>query len=228
MGRDNRAVDHPGEAPVTYAETSFRKFRNTDDGASPHAPGPEYAMLQLILGTVVFALAAAAIGMFAMVGQLTSQVHDPAAGAPVPDVPPRPLPEARLGAEPDQWPPELADVPQQPLAHVVVFGATCHSCHRIASGATGSLDILTPRPAIVISCATTQRGAQFVEGHPAVASYPYALDVGGEWLRANFGVGTSPTILVFTHGRLRSAYTFTSASTLADLPAAEVPQGAGR
>src|SRR5690606_15972034 len=46
VGRDNRAVDHPGEAPVTYAETSFRKFRNTDDGASPHAPGPEYAMLQ--------------------------------------------------------------------------------------------------------------------------------------------------------------------------------------
>src|SRR5690606_18900164 len=153
----------------------------------------------------------------------TSQVGAPAGDLPPPDTPPRPLAEARLGAEATQWPAEFADLPEQPLAYVVVFGATCNSCHRIASGATGSLD-LNPRPAIVISCPTERRGADFAAAHPLVTSHPYAIDVGGEWLRGNFGVGTSPAILAFAHGRLRSAHTFTSAPMLRNLPAPDPEQ----
>lgn len=175
-------------------------------------------MAQLILGVIVFALAAAVIGLFAKLGDLASQVREPTDDLPSPDTPPQPLPQAKLGAEADQWPAELADLPRQPLAHVVVFGVTCNSCHRIASGATGSLDALTPRPAIVISCPTAQRGADFVATYSMVASHPHAIDVGGEWLRGNFGVGTSPTILVFEYGKLRSAHTFTTVPMLLNLP----------
>lgn len=177
-------------------------------------------MVEIVLGVAVFALTVAVVGLFAMMGELASRVPDPVAEEIDPDAPPRPLAEVRLGAEAERWPAELADVPEQPLAHVLVFGASCGTCRRILSGGTGPLDVLDPRPAIVISASGQAAGAEFVAEHPVLASFPHAIDAGGEWLKQNFGVDTSPSVLVFARGRLQSAHTFAAATMLRNLPAA--------
>jgi len=192
-------------------------------------------MVEIVLGVAVFMLTIAVIGLFAMMGELSSRVPEPDAlsGQDGPARPgqrpstvdilphPHPVPEARLGAEPAQWPPELAAVREADRAHVVVFGSTCATCGRIASGETGPLDALAPPLAVVVSCPLPKDGADFLAQHPMVTDYPHVVDVGGAWLNTNFAVGTSPSVLVFEHGRLRSAHTFTSAKVLSHLPASE-------
>jgi hypothetical protein len=71
--------------------------------------------------------------------------------------------------------------------------------------------------AVVVSCPRPQAGAEFVAKHPMVAEHPYLIDVGGAWLD-NFDVAVSPSVLVFAGGRLKSAHTFTTATTLLQLP----------
>lgn len=185
-------------------------------------------MVEIVLGVAVFVLAVAVVGLFAMMGELTSRLPepDPLAGADRPldlsnmDMAPHPhpIPEARLGAEPSEWPPELSPIRDAELAHVVVFGSTCATCGRIAAGETGPLDALPQPLAIVLSCPGKRDGDEFLAQHPMVTGYPHILDVGGAWLTTNFGVGTSPAVLVFANGRLREAHTFTSAKVLPQLP----------
>jgi hypothetical protein len=104
-------------------------------------------------------------------------------------------------------------------AHIVVFGSTCVTCQRIAGGETGPLDGLAPPLAVVVSCPLPKDGAEFLKRHPMVTDYPHHIDVGGAWLNTNFEMNTSPSVLVFNHGRLAAAYTFTSAKVLSQLPA---------
>jgi hypothetical protein len=177
-------------------------------------------MIEVVLGVAVFVLAAAVIGLFAMMGELASRQPDRIDASPD-----RPSPthlhqvaEARLGAAPPRWPDELAPVRDADLAHVVVFGSTCASCERIASGETGPLTALPAPLAVVVSCPRAEDGAAFLARHPMVADHPHLVDVGGAWLIRNFEVGISPSVLVFTRGRLRSAHTFTAAAALSHLP----------
>jgi hypothetical protein len=177
-------------------------------------------MVQVVLGVAVFVLAVAVVGLFAMIGELAARVPDPdqPAGAVGGPGSLQPLPGARLGAEPAAWPPALFEVRDAALAHVIVFGSSCATCGQIASGETGPLDVI-PRPlAVVISCARPEAGDEFLVRYPMVTGYPHVLDVRGEWLISNFEVGVSPTVLVFGHGRLISAHTFTAATVLQELP----------
>jgi len=177
-------------------------------------------MVEIVLGVAVFVLAAAIIGLYAMMGELASRVPDP--DRPTDDARLlRPIAEARLGAEPAEWPSELAAVRDAELAHVLVFGSTCVACGRIASGETGPLSILPPPVAVVVSCPRPHAGAEFVATHPMVTDHPYLIDVGGAWVTANFDVAVSPSVLVFAGGRLTSAHTFTTATTLLQLPRAD-------
>ncbi|HEX6681435.1 MAG TPA: hypothetical protein VF062_01475 [Candidatus Limnocylindrales bacterium] len=179
-------------------------------------------MVEIVLGVAVFVLAIAVVGLFAMMGELSSKVSDRAAPsglehAVVPH--PHPVPEAKLGVEPAEWPDELAAVRDAERAHVVVFGSTCLTCGHIASGETGPLDVLAPPLAIVVACPGEDDGIEFVTRHPMVTAYPVVLDVGAVWLTRNFEMGTSPGVMVFANGRLESAHTFTSAAALKLLPA---------
>lgn len=174
-------------------------------------------MVQIVLSVAVFVLAVAVIGLFAMMGELASRVRDPDQPAG-PEHPPQPIPEARLGAAPTDWPRELAAIRDADLAHVVVFGSTCATCARIADGETGPVDVLPAPMAVVVSCPRPEAGAEFLAKHPMVTDHTHVLDVRGDWLTNNFDIGISPSVLVFTNGRLRSAHTFTSAATLSQLP----------
>jgi hypothetical protein len=185
-------------------------------------------MVEIVLGVAVFVLAAAVVGLFAMMGELASRLPDedrpagpdgPGTGAGDRRAERRlwPVPEARLGAEPAEWPAELAAVREAELAHVVVFGSTCVTCGQIANGETGSLDVLPPPLALVVACPGPEDGAEFLAKHPMVAGYPHVIDVGGTWLASNFEVGISPSVLVFARGRLESAHTFIAATALSHL-----------
>jgi hypothetical protein len=177
-------------------------------------------MVEIVLGVAVFVLTAAIIGLYAMMGELASRVPDsdrPAGDARLL----RPVAGARLGVEPAEWPSELAAVRDADLAHVLVFGSTCVTCRRIASGDTGPLSILPAPLAVVVSCPRPDAGAEFVAEHPMVTDHPYLIDVGGAWVTDNFEVAVSPSVLVFAGGRLKSAHTFTTATTLLQLPRAD-------
>jgi hypothetical protein len=187
-------------------------------------------MVEIVLGVAVFVLAVAVVGLFAMMGELTSRIPEPES---LPDLhrlvhpstldsPPEPhsIPEALLDAAPAEWPAELAVVRDAELAHVLVFGSTCVTCGRIANGETGPLNVLPPPLAVVISCPLPKDGAEFLAKHPLVTDYPHLVDVGGTWLSSNFGVGISPSLLVFARGRLQSAHTFVAATALSHLSAA--------
>jgi hypothetical protein len=187
-------------------------------------------MVEVVLGVAVFVLAIAVVGLFAMMGELSSRVPETDA-PPDPrrivhpstlDITPEPIaiPEARLETAPAVWPAELAVVRDAPVAHVLVFGSTCVTCGRIANGETGPLDVLPPPLAVVVSCPLPKDGTEFLAKHPMVTDYPHLIDDGGTWLTSNFEVGISPSVLVFERGRLRSAHTFVAANALSHLPAA--------
>lgn len=173
--------------------------------------------MDLILALAVFVLAVAVVGLFAMMGELASRVPAPdtaAGGSPTLN----PVEQARLGGEVDSWPTEFAQLRDADYGVLVVFSTLCASCSRIAGGATGPLVIPAPVAGVLVSCPQESSGAAFVADHPMVREYPYALDVGGEWVIRNFGVDISPSVLVFERGRLHSAYTFNSVEALKRLP----------
>ncbi|WP_117211570.1 hypothetical protein [Allorhizocola rhizosphaerae] len=167
-------------------------------------------MVDIVLSVTVFLLTVAVIGLFAMMGELSSRVP---AQEEVPQeaAPPQPIEEARLGAAPAQWPAELAQLSNADNAVIVVFSTLCTTCRRIAGGQTG---LLTGVSGVLISCPGAGRGTEFLNEFPMLRDHPVALDVEGHWLTTNFGVDISPSVLVFERGRLLSAHTFTSAPSL--------------
>ncbi|HEY8472613.1 MAG TPA: hypothetical protein VIL37_08250 [Natronosporangium sp.] len=183
-------------------------------------------MVEIVLGIAVFVLAIAVVGLFAMMGELSSQVAGAAQPARLDQAAApdhlHPVPEARIGAAPAKWPAELAAIRDAERAHVLVFSTTCTTCARIASGETGPLDLPSPM-AIVVSTPRAAAATAFLESHPMITNYPHLVDVGGSWLSSNFEISISPSVLVFGNGQLLSAHTFTAASTLTQLPAAAEP-----
>lgn len=167
-------------------------------------------MTDLILAIALFVLAVAMVGLFAMMGELAARVPDEDAV-----VPPQPIEHAALGVVPSRWINDVAYVQQQDFGVVVVLSTSCTSCQRIASGATGRLD-LPADAAVVISSPSKEQGERFIEDNPVLRQYRHVVDPGGVWLTEDLGVDISPSVLIFRHGRLISAHTFTSASVLAD------------
>ena len=67
--------------------------------------------------------------------------------------------------------------------------------------------------AVLISTIDQERGEDFMSRHE-LAGLPHHIDVGGEWVAEELGVMTSPSALVFRHGRLVSALLFTDMAAL--------------
>jgi hypothetical protein len=171
---------------------------------------------EIVLAVAVFLLTVAVVGLFAMMGELASRVPAPE-DEPDAGLPPQPFEDAVLGAEAAGWPAGIAHLAEAEQVALVVLSPVCTTCRRIASGATGPLRIPAPAGGVVVSCPNERRGVEFIDEHPMLREYPVALDVEGSWLTANFGVDISPCVLVFERGRLRSAHTFTTATSLAQL-----------
>jgi len=173
-------------------------------------------VLEITLSVAVFTLAVAVIGLFAMMGALSARVPDQESDQQ-PDPTLQTLDDVPVGVEPESWPAAISHLATAERAVLVVFSTLCASCERIARGDTGALAI-PPAAGVLISTSRESRGQQFLDEHPMLRDYPCAIDAGGHWLTGALGVDTSPAVLVFERGRLRSAQTFTAAGALRQLP----------
>ncbi|SCE78736.1 hypothetical protein GA0074695_1113 [Micromonospora viridifaciens] len=172
-----------------------------------------------LFGFGLLVLAGAMVVLFAMLGELYARTGGmEGAGAPgggsgaV-----RLLDGARVGSQPDGWPIGLAEVPASDLRVVLVLSTACDSCEQVA-GQINDLPDLRDF-AVLVSTIDQDRGVDFVTRHE-LSGLPHHIDVGGEWVAGELGVMTSPSALVFRHGRLVSALLFTD---LAALSAAVFP-----
>lgn len=159
-------------------------------------------------------LVVAVIGLFAMMGELSSKVADAASS----DSTLIPIGSARLGVLPESWPTDLSDVKQAPHALIVVLSTACSACARVASGATGPLPVSEGCPlALVISSKDNVSGGRFVADHPVLDGRPTLIDVEGTWITAAYQINTSPSVLVLENGVLTHAFTFTSVRSIETL-----------
>jgi hypothetical protein len=162
--------------------------------------------VELVFGFALLVLAGAIVVLFAMFGELAARVDEP--GGPSRWSGTRPLEEARIGHEPADWPVELRSVAAADQSLLLVLSTACGSCQEVATqlgaipdkSAVGSLSFL-----LSTSSATT--GQEFVEHH-GLTWMPHYVDVGGAWVRNEFGVQMSPVGLVLSHGRLEAAHVF--------------------
>ncbi|MFG3705348.1 hypothetical protein ACGF7U_11535 [Micromonospora sp. NPDC047670] len=169
--------------------------------------------MSYLFGFGLLVVAGAVVVLFAMLGELYARSGGmDGAGAPgggsgtV-----RLLDGARIGSRPEHWPAGLAEVADADLRVVLVFSTSCNSCEK-AAGEIG--DLADTRDfAVLISTITEERGEDFMNRHE-LSAMPHHIDVGGEWVAGELGVMTSPSALVFRHGRLVSALLFTDMAAL--------------
>ncbi|MET8279893.1 hypothetical protein [Micromonospora sp. NPDC005174] len=168
-------------------------------------------MFELILSIALFVLTVAVVGLFAMMGELSSRVPQ----EDVVDVA-TPIDNAALGTAPQIWPDDITHLATREFAALVVLSTSCSSCRRIAAGATGQLS-LPPDVAVIVPAPSLADGQQFVAESSVISEFPHSIDVGGEWLTKNLAVDISPSVLVFNRGALVTAHTFSSAAALNEL-----------
>ncbi|MEU2615147.1 hypothetical protein ABZ570_26745 [Micromonospora sp. NPDC007271] len=168
-------------------------------------------MVDLFLAVGLFLLTVAVVGLFAMMGELAARVPDENVV-----VAPRPIEEITLGVTPESWLDGAAHLEGAPVGVLVVLSTSCASCQRIANGSTGDL-ALPPESFVLIASGTQERAESFLAEHPMLRQHRHGIDVEGTWLTRNFGINISPSVLIFERGRLSSAHTFTSATTLPEL-----------
>ncbi|WP_163508701.1 hypothetical protein [Fodinicola acaciae] len=171
-------------------------------------------VFEIIVVVALLLLVVGMIGMFAMMGELNARVST----ADLPEDPTALPIDVRTGAMPARWPAELAPLAAEDIAVLLVVSPLCAACARIAP--TVGTHQAARRDdigfGVVVSCSSTENGADFVRTHRLDAGSPVALDVDGRWLTDEFGVSMSPVLMVFQQGRL------VSASTIASLAAVDV------
>jgi len=162
----------------------------------------------VFLSFVVLVLAGAVVLLFAMLGELTSRL--PTLGVNYRDPEIAPLPDARLGAAPEQWPPALDNEPEL----LLVLSTACASCEDVAAQISQRLDAgPIPGAALLVSCGEASTGRDFLDRH-GLARMPTYVDEGGAWVSNSFGVRHSPTALVLQDSHLKAALVFTDFAAL--------------
>lgn len=171
--------------------------------------------MSYLFGFVALLLAGAIVVLFAMLGELASRMGT---GAEV-DTYIEPLTGVPLGHRPAEWPEGLSALGTAEESVALVLSTACNSCRIVAEQLRARPELAEGTLAVIVSTADAARAEQFTAEH-ALGRLPRYIDVGGDWVTAEFGVRTSPSALMFRHGRLAAAYVFTD---LAALRAVKVP-----
>ncbi len=173
-------------------------------------------MVLVVFGVALLVLAAAMVVLFAMMGELASRVPGPSTTRR--DATVRALDEAQLGSVPSSWPPGLeagnGNGNGNGSTVLLVLSTICATCADIATQLTenpGHAD--WGELGVVVSTSNQGRGNDFVARH-GLGAFRHFVDTGGDWVSDQFGVRVSPTALVFTAGRLESAYVFYDVAAL--------------
>jgi hypothetical protein len=157
-------------------------------------------MVDAVLAFTVLVLATAIALLFAMVGELASRVPEFSRAINRDQL--RPVEGAKIGHVPASWPAPLGRLANDDNALLLVLSSACASCEEVGR----QLHNEAPNTglAIVISCGSRETGEAFVTRHD-LRSHDHFIDVGGNWVRGEFGVMVSPAGLVLRRGRLESA-----------------------
>ena len=157
----------------------------------------------LFLSIVVFVLAGAIVLLFAMLGELASRIPGSDQGRRRIE----PIDTARTGHRPETWPAELADLPEQEYALLLVLSSTCASCEQVAGQVSRMLDRGPANVAVAVACPARERGEHFSAVH-GLDRGPVYVDEEGAWSKRELGIDTSPAAVLLRHGRLQSALLF--------------------
>jgi hypothetical protein len=157
-------------------------------------------MVDVVVAFTMLVLAAAIALLFAMVGELASRV--PEFNRAINRDPLRPVEGAKLGHVPASWPAALGNLAADENALLLVLSSACASCEDVGR----QLHNVAPNPgvALLVSCGSRETGEAFVARHD-LKSIDHFIDVGGNWVRGEFGVMVSPAGLLLRRGRLESA-----------------------
>lgn len=160
-------------------------------------------VFEVVIVVALLLAVVAIVGLFAMMGELSARVG---ARPEENDRTVEPVDGAVTGVVPRTWPDGLGHLADAELAAVLVFSPRCGSCARIAPTVAGhpARDRTDVQLGVLVSCHDSERGLAFVREHN-LSGVPYAFDVEGAWTAGEFAVTTSPTLLLFQDGHLRSA-----------------------
>ncbi|MFJ7493304.1 hypothetical protein ACIQZB_19050 [Streptomyces sp. NPDC097727] len=165
-------------------------------------------IMMVAMAFALLILTAAVVLLFAMMGELSSRVPDSEDGRIVA------LEEYRPGAEADQWPEPLSDLVHARRSALLVLSTVCATCATVADEIGRHPELVARRPVgTVVTCASAEEGEKFAADH-ALPPGTYAIDAGGAWVAENFGVGKSPSALVFNGGVLTEAFAFSKVGPL--------------
>jgi hypothetical protein len=168
--------------------------------------------MEIAFGVALLVLAGAVVLLFAMFGELASRVGEPEENGRWTGT--RPLEEARLGAQPSRWPPELSAVGNAPQGLLLVLSPSCGSCQEVARQLVLEGGPSPARPfALAVSCSAGEVGRNFIE-EQSLEPYPHFIDEAGEWVRTELDVHSSPVGLFFADGRLVAAHVFGDVNAL--------------
>lgn len=159
-------------------------------------------ILFLALTDLIFATAI--VILFAMLGQLWARIE----AREVSSSSARPLQGAKLGALTHSWPAQLtAGRDDASVRSLVVLSATCTTCQQIGRDLRSTQP---PRDYISGVVVTGPRQREIEEFMADFGPFPVPTvpDASGDWVTGEFGVNSSPSLLLFEDMRLVEAYTF--------------------
>ncbi len=164
-------------------------------------------MKDIVFGIVLLLLAGGLVLLFAMFGELASRLPEQQGGERSQDV--WDLESGNLGAAPATWPAAIESHVTAPDHRMLfVLSTACAPCRGIATQLSEEISAGTvPDVALVISSADQDNADKFVRQYQ-LDKLPYHIDVGGTWVRTEFGVDTSPSALTIHDGRLESVVAF--------------------
>ncbi len=169
--------------------------------------------MDLFFGFVLMLLAGGMVALFAMVGELASRVGDPANPAP-PSTEVEPVEDARTGHSPAAWPAGLETIGAADTAVLLVLSTICASCQTVARQLAQQPDVALDRPwGVVVTCGDAARGEEFVAQYD-LGRLPHFLDVGGDWVRAELNVQSSPVAVLVAHSTVETALMFNDVAAL--------------
>src|SRR5262249_7842786 len=97
---------------------------------------------------------------------------------------------------------------------VLVLSTTCTSCGQVATQLRDHPELADPAAWGVLVASEDPAHAEAFLARYALDRLPHDVDVDGGWGRAEVGVHSSPTALVFRSGRLTSALSFADMDVL--------------
>jgi hypothetical protein len=97
---------------------------------------------------------------------------------------------------------------------LLVLSTICASCQTVARQLADQPDIALDRPwGVVVTCGDPAKGEDFIARY-GLGRLPHFLDVGGDWVRAEFNIQSSPVAVLVAHSTVETVLLFNDVAAL--------------